>query len=42
MQTKILENIIARMRSDHIHYKQLSRITQEELHKKAKHHKLLE
>lgn len=42
MQTKILENIIARMRNDHVHYKQLARITQEELHKKAKHHKFLE
>lgn len=42
MQTKILENIITRMKKDEIHYKQLGRIRDEQLKRKMKDHKLLE
>lgn len=42
MQTKILENIITRMKKDEIHYKQLGRIKDEQLKRKMKDHKLLE
>jgi hypothetical protein len=42
MQTKTLENIIARMKKDEIYYKQFGRIRDEELRRKTKEHKLLE
>lgn len=42
MQTKTLENIIARMKKDEIFYKQFGRIRDEELRRKIKEHKLLE
>lgn len=42
MQTKILENIIARMKKDKIFYKQYGRIKNEELKQKAKDLKILD
>ena len=42
MQTKILENIIMRMKKDQIFYKQYGRIKDEQLKQKAKDIKLLD
>jgi hypothetical protein len=42
MQTKILENIITRMKKDEIFYKQYGRIKDEELKQKAKDVKFLD
>ncbi len=36
MQTKILENMITRMKKDEIHFKQLGRIRDEQVKRKMK------
>lgn len=42
METKILEQIISRMKKDEIFYKQFGRLRDEELRRKAKEHKMME